>query len=77
VTTASGLSPTRERLLARERSTMSNANERPERAVTIHEFGEAENNSPGTSTRLATALRYGEAGLPIVPLHGTKNGRCT
>jgi Bifunctional DNA primase/polymerase, N-terminal len=56
---------------------MSNANERPERALTIHEFGEAENNSTGTSTRLATALRYGEAGLPIVPLHGTKNGRCT
>jgi Bifunctional DNA primase/polymerase, N-terminal len=31
-----------------------------------------------TSSQLATALRYGEAGLPIVPLHGKeKNGLCT
>jgi ParB-like chromosome segregation protein Spo0J len=29
------------------------------------------------STRLSTALRYASAGLPVVPLHGTKDGRCT
>jgi hypothetical protein len=28
-------------------------------------------------TRQATALLYAKAGLPVVPLHGLKNGGCT
>jgi Bifunctional DNA primase/polymerase, N-terminal len=28
-------------------------------------------------SRLKAALLYGKAGLPVVPLHGVKGGRCT
>jgi hypothetical protein len=36
------------------------------------------NKSAGKNgTRHATALLYAKAGLPVVPLHGLKNGVCT
>jgi excisionase family DNA binding protein len=34
-------------------------------------------SSQRESTRLSTALRYAEAGLPVAPMHGLKNGSCT
>jgi hypothetical protein len=55
-----------------------------QRLADTTKFGEAEMSKKSksvpakdTSSHLATALRYGEHGLLVVPLHGLKDGRCT
>jgi hypothetical protein len=33
--------------------------------------------SPESDSKASLALRYAEAGCPVIPLHGHKQGRCT
>jgi hypothetical protein len=39
--------------------------------------GKKKKGETATSARMAMALRYAEHELPVVPLHGTRDGRCT
>jgi Bifunctional DNA primase/polymerase, N-terminal len=46
-------------------------------AVKAKKKDEKTKPTQNTSARLAMALRYAENGLPVMPLHGMKDGECT